>query len=244
MSTTKSDLDILISALEKEQRSLKKMIQQAKSEYDNIIVYYHSEALLDLNRRLRVLYSFKDPYFVQKEDLKRRIKQWRSGDFMEKLRPELRERMQKRNEDKAVELEKQLQRLLDLPLSQCYPRTQFIDEALGALYEKRCRSFQLITGEEDDLHLRITFRIRKKILTVTLKGINYEDEPDFIFEGRIPQPLKAAGFIHNEAQNKYTRTFYITDPSGIPEVKKWLAKFIIEDSWFYWPGRTMTLKYK
>jgi hypothetical protein len=244
MQPAKSDLDTVINALEKEKRELKKMIRQAKSEYDNLIVYYHSEALLDIDQRLRVLYSFKDPYFEQKEDLKRQIKAWRSGYYMEEMTPQLRERMQKRNEEKAVELEKQLEQLIDLPELQSHARTQFIDEALGALYEKRCRSFQLVMGEEDDLHLRITFRVRKNILTVTLKGINYEDEPDFIFEGRTPQPLKAAGFMYNEEQNKYTRTFDITDAGIIPEVKKWLGKFIIEDSWFYWPGRAVTLVYK
>ena len=244
MPSANSDIDMLISALEKEQRSLKKMIRQAAAEHDNLIVYYHSEALLDLNRHLSVFYSFIDPYFEQKEDLKRQIKHWRSGDFMEKWRPELRERMEKRNEEKAAELEKQLQRLIDIPQSQSYPKTQFIDEALMALYKKRCRSFQLLMGEEDDLHLRLTFRIRKKILMVTLKGINHEDDADFIFEGRIPQPLKAAGFIYDEAQNKYNRTFDFADAGDIPDVKKWLAKFVIEDSWFYWPGRTMTLKYK
>jgi hypothetical protein len=244
MPPAKSDLDLLISALEKEQRSLKKMIRQAAAEYDNLIVYYHSEALLDLDQRLRVLYSFKDPYFEQKENLKRQIKFWRGYEFMEKMSIQLRERMKKRNEEKAIELEKQLQQLIDMPLPQSYPQTQFINEALLALYEKRCRSFQLVMGEEDDLHLRITFRIQKKTLTVTLKGFNYEDEPDFIVEGRVPQPLKAAGFIYNEAQNKYTRTFNFPDACDIPEVKKWLAKFIIEDSWFYWPGKTITLIYK
>jgi len=244
MQPVKPELDLLINALEKEQRLLKKMIRQAAAEYDHLIVYYHSEALLDLNRRLRVLYSFKDPNFEQKEDLKRQIKHWRSADFMEKWRPELRERMQKRNEEKAVELEKQFQQLIDMPLYQSYPQTKFIDEAIVALYERRCRYFRLIMGEDDYYNLELTFRIQKKTLIVTLKGINYEDEPDFIIEGRIPQPLKAAGFIFIAEQNKYMRTFNIIDTSSIPEVKKWLAKFVIEDSWFYWPGRTMTLKYK
>ncbi len=244
MPSVKSDLDILISALEKEKRELKKMIRQARSEYDNLIVYYHSEALLDLDRRLRVFYSFKDPYFEQKEDLKRRIKHWRRGDFMEKWSPQLRERMGKWNDEKVKELEMQLQQLIDLPAVQSYPQTHFIDEAFLALYEKRCRSFQLVMGEEDDLHLRLTFRIQKKTLTVTLKGISYEDEPDFIVEGRIPQPLKAAGFEYFEGQGKYKRTFAFAGAGDIPGVKKWLAKFIIEDSWFYWPGKKMTLKYK
>ena len=61
MQPIKPDLDLLIGALEKEQRSLKKMIGQAAAEHDHLIVYYHSEALLDLNRQLGVLYSFKEP---------------------------------------------------------------------------------------------------------------------------------------------------------------------------------------
>jgi hypothetical protein len=244
MQPAKPDLDLLISALEKEQHSLKKMIRQAVAERDNFIVYYHSEALLDLDRQLRVLYSFKDPRFEQKEDLKRQIKVWRSGEFMEKMRPQLRERMEKRNEEKALALEKQLQRLIDQPQLQSHPQTKFIDEALLALHEKRCRSFRLVMGEDDDLQLILSFHINRKTLTVKLKGINYEDKSDFIFEGRIPQPLKAAGFIFNEKQRKYTRTFDVANLHDIHKIKKWLAKFIIEDSWFYWPGRVVTLMYK
>jgi hypothetical protein len=244
MQPVKPDLDLLISALEKERRSLKKMIRQAAAELDHLIVYYHSEALDDLNRRLRVLYSFKDPYFEQKEDIKRRIKFWRSGDFMEKLSPRLRERMEKRNEEKAVELEKELQELFNAPQLQPLPDTKFIDEALLALYEKRCRSFRLTLGEEDDYHITLVFKTRKNTLVIQLKGMLFNDEPDFVFEGRTPQPLRAAGFIYDPDRKTHTRTFDFDGQQTIPEIKKWLTKFVIEDSWYYWPGRTMKLEYK
>jgi len=40
--------DLLITYLEAERRSLKRMIKEAAPEGDNLIVYYHSEALHQL----------------------------------------------------------------------------------------------------------------------------------------------------------------------------------------------------
>jgi len=244
MKPVKPDLDLLISALEKEQRLLKKMIRQAAADHDNLIVYYHSEALLDLNRRLDVFYSFKDPLFHKKKDLKRQTDFWRKGDFIREMRPELRDFITKRNEEKALALEKQLQQLIDAPQLQHPHDTQFIDEALTDLYEKRCRSFSLTLCEDDDDHLALVFKIRKNKLIIKLKGTSFGEEPDFVFEGRTPQPLRAAGFIADARLKTYTRIFDLNGLQTKPEIKKWLAKFIIEDSWYYWPGRTMKLEYK
>jgi len=244
MQPVKPSLDLLISALEKEQRSLKKMIRQAAAEHDNLIIYYHSEALLDLNRKLDILYSFKDPLYHKKEDLKRQIGFWRKGGFNGKMQPEVRARMIKYNEEKALGLEKQLQQLIDAPQLQPSPDTQFIDEALLALYEKRRRSFRLILGDDDDYHITLVFKTRKNTLAIQLKGMLFDDEPDFVFEGRTPQPLLAAGFIYDPELKTHTRTFDGIGQQTIPEIKKWLTKFVIEDSWYYWPGRTMKLEYK
>jgi len=243
MQPVKPDLDLLIGALEKEQRSLKKMIREAVAEYDHLIVYYHSEALDDLNRRLDVLYSFKDPLFHQKEDLKRKISLWRKGGLIKKMWREGQELVKKLNEERALELEKQLQQLMDAP-HRPSPDTQFINEALLALYKKRFRSFQLTLGEEDDYHITLVFKTRKKTLIVQLKGMLFNDEPDFVFEGRTPQPFLAAGFIYDPQRKAYIRTFDVTWHQTIPEIKTWLTKFVIEDSWYYWPGRTMKLKYQ
>jgi len=244
MQPVKPDLDLLISALEKEQRLLKKMIRHAATEHDNLIVYYHSEALLDLNRRLDVLYSFKDPLYHKKEDLKRQIGLWRKRGFIKKTRPDVQARMIKYNEERAQALERQLQQLIDAPQPRPLPDTQIIDEALLALYEKRCRSFRLTLGEGDDYHIILVFKTRKNTLVIQLKGMLFDDEPDFVFEGRIPQPLRGAGFIFDPDRKTYTRTFDFKVHQTIPEIKKWLTKFVIEDSWYYWPGRTMMLKYK
>ncbi len=45
MKPVKPQLDLLIAHLEAERKSLKRMIKEAASEGDNLIVYYHSEAL-------------------------------------------------------------------------------------------------------------------------------------------------------------------------------------------------------
>jgi hypothetical protein len=244
MQPVNPDLQLLIRELEKEQRSLKKMIREASAEFDSIIVYYHSEALLNLNRRLDVLYSFRDPWYEKKKVLKRQISGWRKGNFIKKMRPEARGWMKKRCEEKALALEKQLQQLMDITSPPPLPGTHFIDAALLALYEKRCSSFRLILGEVDDGHIALVFKIKKNTLVIDLKGQVNGEEPDFIFEGRIPRPLLAAGFVYDPKPDSYTRTFDFAGYQATLDIKKWLAKFIIDDTMHYWSGGKMTLIYK
>ena len=169
---------------------------------------------------------------------------WRKGSFIKKMRPEVRDRIAKRYEERALKLEKQLLQLMDVTQFPPSPDTQFIDEALLALYEKRCRSFLLLLGEDDDNPIALVFKTRKNTLMIQLKGMLFGEEPDFVFEGRIPKPLLAAGFIYDPERKTSTRTFDFNGTQTIPEIKKWLTKFVVEDSWYYWPGRMMTLKYK
>jgi len=136
-----------------------------------------------------------------------------------------------------------LQQLMDA--SQLGPphETQFINDALLALYEKRCRSFQLVLGEDEYQHLSLVFKRRKSLLTVQLKA-PVDEEPDFVFDNRIPQPIKAAGFIYDLQRKRFERTFNFSQPEKVQEIKIWLAKFITDDMRMYWPGQKMMLKYK
>src|SRR5665213_1050513 len=86
MDQIKPELDLLIKELETERRSLKRMIKAAISEGDHLIVYYHSEALNLLNSRLNVLYNLRDPLYLQKQDLERRIKFINNMDFIKPLK--------------------------------------------------------------------------------------------------------------------------------------------------------------
>ena len=81
MEPVKPKLDLIIAHLEAERKSLKRMIKEANAEHDNLIVYYHSEALLELNRQLDVLYNFRDPHYNRKEQLKQQIGFWRKNEF-------------------------------------------------------------------------------------------------------------------------------------------------------------------
>lgn len=187
MQPVNPDLQLLIRELEKEQRALKKMVRQAGAELDNLIVYYHSEALLNLNQRLDVLYSLQDPLYQQKEDLKRQIDFRKKVVFIKKMNPRLRQFVTNRNEERALDLEKELQRLIDQPVT-IPPDTRFIDEALLALYDKRCRSFQLKFGDDNEKEYQttLTFRVKRNKLEVKLKGHSNMEEPDFVLDGRIP----------------------------------------------------------
>ena len=244
MESNRPKLDLLIAHLENERKLLKRMIKEASAEHDNLIVYYHSEALLELNLRLNVFYNFRDPYFNKKEELKRKINFSRKNEFIDKFSPRVREFMKQLYEDEAKELEKDLQKLKDLPTVPLPPEGKKFEKALFDLYDEQYRAFEIVLGEDSYYTFRLVFQIKKKILTVELTGNFYDEEPDFVLENRIPQPIKAAGFEYNEQRKKYTRSFDIAGFKNVGEIKMWFAKFIIEDTWIYSSGGKMRLEYK
>jgi hypothetical protein len=244
MEPVKPKLDLVIAHLEAERKALKRMIREANAEHDSLIVYYHSEALLDLNRRINVLYNFRDPYFNQKEELIRQINFWRKNEFTKQFKPQIREFVKKRNEEKAKELEKDLQKLINKPPAPIAAGGKKFEKALFDLYDEQYTSFEILLGEDDYNKFSLIFRIKRKLLTIELKGDFYNDDPDFVFDNRVPQPIKAAGFKYDERRKRYICTFDIAGFNNVNEIKIWFAKFIIEDSWHYWPGGTMQLEYK
>jgi len=244
MEPDKSQLELLIKYFEAEKRNLKRMIKDAAAEMDNLLVYYHSEALLDIESRLRVLYSFRDPDYVKKEDLKRKINFLTTNKFIKRMSPAFREFNIKRNKEEVETLKKRLYQLNQAKVVQDLTSSTKIEHALFLLYDEKYRAFKISLGEDLGYIMELIFRIRENILIIELNGQIGDTDPDFVFEDRIPQPLKAAGFEYDPLSEKYIRTLDISGLANLKEIKMWLAKLIIEDSWFYSPGGTMRLEYE
>jgi hypothetical protein len=216
------------------------MIREASAEKDNLIVYYHSEALLQLESRLHVLYVFRDPLYQRKEELRWRI------DTMKKLplskySKTLRPFAKKYNDKRIAETQDDLQKLTHRP-PVTHSETQIIDDALFALYEKRYKCFKLLVNYEKGFGLH--FKLRRNLLIITLFGRMWDNEPDFIFDNRTSNVLKGIGFQFDVKRNKY---FYSVDISGFKDakaIKQLLSRFFIDYCRIYGSAQNIHLVYR
>jgi hypothetical protein len=240
MKPVKPELDLLVDELEKERRSLKKMIRDAASEHDNLIVYYLSEALLDLNRQMNVLYCFKDPLYKRKEELKRRIGFLKNMPYLE-MSKQLRVSVKEYYAKDIAEMEAELKKLNDQP-NAVYKKTQYIDDALFALYEKRCKSFKLIIWADNNTALH--FKIKKKQLIITLNNKSDFWEADFIVHDRAQDSLKGMGFKFDEQRKMYFYTYEMTGFNNASPIKMWLSHFLVDYWHLYGSAGSVTLVYQ
>ena len=240
MTPVKSKLDLVIAHLEAERKALKRMIKEATAEHDNLIVYYHSEALLDLDRRLEILYNFKDPDYNRKKELNRRIDFIKKMSFSE-FREPIRNRMKQRNAERILEFEEDLQKLIDKP-AKLRDDTQIIDDALFALVKKQCKSFKLMIDDEENFGLHLVKK--KNLLVITLVGLPFDEEPDFVMIGRSPRKLEGLGFQIDTKRNKCFRTFELEGLENFPIIKQWLARFMIDFCGLSGQGNNIHIVYK
>ena len=199
------------------------MIKESSAEGDNLIVYYHSEALNQLNDRLDVLYSFRDPLYMSKQEIERKIKYVKTDAF--KFVKTQKKWMKDWQEKNILELQTELKRLSDRPVKSDFIETSKIQEALSNLYEKRYKSFKLVINEYSDFTLYV--RTKKKFFTVEITYKLEPDEQDYIINDRVHKPLEGMGFKYNHRRKKYVNTFDVANfESG--HLKKWLSHFMID----------------
>jgi hypothetical protein len=216
------------------------MIREASAEKDNLIVYYHSEALLQLESRLHVLYIFKDPLYQRREELRRRIdtmEKWPLSKYSKTLRPFAK----KRNKQRVTELQDELQKLMLQPPA-TINETQIIDEALFALYEKRYEWFKLLVNYEENFGLH--FKLNNNLLVITLIGPIWNEEPDFVFDNRTSNILKGLGFRLDIENNRHFHIVDITRFKDANPIKQWLSRFFIDYCRIYGSAQNIHLAYK
>jgi len=240
MQPVKPNIHLLIKTLEKERRALVKMARQAAAEKDHLIVYYHSEALSLLESRLEALYSFNDPLYLKKDQLRRQIDFFKSLPYS-KIPDRIKEHYRKKYSERINGLEGELQQLIDSP-SPIFENTDIIGHALFALYEKRYKSFKLIINREEKFGLQ--FKIKKVFLVITVIGKPFDDEPDFVLHGRMPNPFEGMGFKPDEQSGKFSYTFNITGFNDPGPIKQWLSRFLIDFCRLYGWNNTIDLVYQ
>jgi hypothetical protein len=241
MEPVANKLNLIITHLEAERKSLKRMIKEASSEGDNLIVYYHQEALAKLESHLDVFYSFRDPDYHKKNSLKRYIlylKKYKESKIGKNFRDYLKQSTQNRINKTMTEL----QNLIDNPTTKSYSQTSHLDHALLELFEKKIKSFKLVINEE--VGFVLVFKMKKKILFIEFDIKIEFYEQDFILNERIPNPLKGFSFELNQERKKYIRTLNFDSTNEIPQIKIWLSHFLIDFCGIYFSSEGVKLVYK
>ncbi len=225
MEPVETKLNLVIAHLEAERKSLKRMIKDAALERDNLIVYYHQEELIQLDIRLDMLYSLRDPDFRKKQNLEQysiNLKKYSKSKKGKNLRYFLKESTQK----KIAAAKYQLQHLIDNPTAKSYSQTSHLENALLELFEKKIKSFRLLINEE--VGFVLVFKMKRKILFIEFDTKIEFYEQDFILNERTPNPLKGFGFELNQDRKRYIRMFKFDDILEILPIKMWLSHFLID----------------
>jgi hypothetical protein len=226
----KNDLDLVIAALEAEKKSLQRMIKQSTSEHDHLVAYHHSEALLRLNHHLGILYSFRDPFYNQRQELERQEKflMKKPKDIKDYLWKSIVKRHSKELEERKFELEEKKKNKI------AFNDSQQIDDLLFALHDRKIDAFKIVLDLYD--YGEVLFTREANILLIAVKlSEEYEnsnepceDDADFILDNRIPNPLKGLGFEYHTHKRSYIYRYDLTNFKDAIDIKIFLSRLFFD----------------
>ncbi len=144
----KPDLDILIDEYLEERKFVKAQIDDFVKEWNFLEAHYLSIGLRDINRQLRTLQNFKDPYQQEVESLTRRIKSYeknllgipkdRLDQFLQELKDEL-DTLKK----KEIPFRLDTQEIYDLLMDMC---------------RGQAKGFKMNLMEDENLYLKVLLK--------------------------------------------------------------------------------------
>ncbi|HTI61480.1 hypothetical protein [Mucilaginibacter sp.] len=235
----KSDLDLVIAALEAEKRSIQKMMKQSMSDYDYLIAYHHSEALIKLESRLNKLYTFKDPLHNRRQELKRQERSlkkppeyFRKNKMLWKFFTDRQAAELKKNRlDLELESEKKV----------VFNDSQQIDDLIFDIVARKIDKFQIVFSIYDDDDVQITFEIDVDFLSICVNMFNPQ-EPDFVFDGRVSNPLKGLGFKYDADKQVFVYKYNLQNFRDATEIKILLSRLFF-DVFGICDGQSISIKF-
>ena len=236
----KSDLDLVIKVLEAEKKSIEKQIKKCLSENDYLISYYHSEALNQLNSRLTVLYQFKDPLYNERQNLKRLESFYKKKpDFVSdsKMWNRIKENKKEKIKKQKSEFEEKVKNI-----NTFFNDSQEIDDALFNLYEGKYKGFKLLLDQLDEFEL--VFTINSNRLRISTKPYWDMNEPDFILDNRIPNPIEGLGFKFDPISYKAVYEYDMNNFKDAWPIKLLLSRLFFDVYQFYDINQSAKLVYQ
>ncbi len=220
-----NQLRLLISLYEEEKISLQKLIDDCLLEAEYLMAHYHSEALHQLNAKLRTLNNIDDKLYDEKYFRFRKINgleklmETDSSDYM--------------NEYYITELRQAREALAKLnqtPKQVTIPENlTLFDETLKKLVEKKIKNLKLILKKVDNLFLGFSYS--KKLLKVTLPYVKSHTKKWKLSDDNI-NAFKKLGFALTENETKLTLTLTGDTEEILKRLNIILSKIIFEVFYF------------
>lgn len=220
-----NQLKLLISLYEEERTQLQKWITEYLQEGEYLMAHYHSEALYQLNGRLKTLYNIDDKLFDEKnlkqriiDNIQRRV-ETESSDYM------------KEYYIKEIQLAKEeLEKLNLIPQKAMYlNNASLLNETLEKLLNKKVKNLKLILNKADNLLL--AFNYSKKVLKVTLPYLKQHIKKWILYDENI-NTLKNLGFGLDKNETKLVLKLTGEKEVILNRLKIILSKIVFEIFYF------------
>ena len=186
----KSDLEEIIEFYETEKGNLQHLIDECIQEMDFKFARYYSKGLRQVNKKLRTLKNFIDPFYDSKINL-----QSTKSLYEKRIINEVFESMKNYYQREISEIDKRLDQLNQQKSKEILDGQEF-DDAIFDLVEGRIRGFKFHLKKEENFYLEFR-RIEKIFLSISFTPAgNVKD--DYLFWKWYLRPLKRLGFTFNE----------------------------------------------
>lgn len=220
MSTSNSQMQLLISLYEEEKGRLQKMIEECQLENEYLMAHYHFKALIRVNHRLQILNNIEDKHFGAKESLKRRILFCQNQ--MELERSELMKEYYLKDIQFALA---ELEKLNEIGKSSTHVNDSLLDDALQKLLNKKISNLKLILKKSDNLYL--SFSYTNRIFKLTLPLVKQHSKRNILYNKSI-NTFKLLGFELSKNETKLTLTIDGSKEIILDRLKLVLSKIVFE----------------
>jgi len=217
-----SDLDLLIESYESEKRFLEHSIKDYINEFEYQFAFFHSEALSQVNSRIRVLNSFKGPLYDEKEKLERMIS------MMPKIEDyDLEKFMRARWEERIKDQENKVDQIGKQKIPGFYD-SQEIDDALFGVFEGKFKKFRLLLNKEDDFYLDFELK-ESKLLTISIELKSILNSDNIYSEDDLnDRPFKGLGFKLSEDGNCLVYQYNMAKFKDAGPIKMLLSRIVYD----------------
>ena len=220
----KSDLDELIDFHEIEKSSLERMIDECIQEMDFKFARYYSKALRQVNRKLRTLKNFIDPFY----DTKINLQSTKSIYELRIINEEF-DSLKFFYQKQISEINKRLDQLHQQKNKEILDGQEF-DDAIFDLVEGRIRGFKFHLKKEENFYLEFR-RIEKIFLSISFTPAgNIKD--DYLFWKWYLRPLKGLGFTFNEENDCLEYIYDLKSFKNSISLKTFVSR-ILFDVYYY-----------
>lgn len=189
-------LKTLIALCEEEKARLQILIDEYLKEEEYLLAHYHSNALYDLNKKLRILHNFDDELYDNKESLINKIR------YYERLKNESDlEELKSFFFEKYLEAKVKIEKLNQTPKINTSETPAILADIFRKLLDKQVKNVKLTISKKNNLFL--AFNYSAKELKITIPYIK-QHVSKYILDDEQLAILQNLGFVSSSSGSKLT----------------------------------------